>query len=308
MDESNQSAGLKAIIERSRTPRDDDTAQLQSALHEIDYCRDAIRRAYVRVMLGKMRTTHDDDAPLPPDVSETVACVEALERKLRAGRGLVISRLPREATAPLHSYEVGGVKFLFARDKIDDPCFVVTMPLDEYLAFEIDDTGRIRDAERLTLHARPFLHLPARKARELRRINSALFEDTAGHGDLLPSFLPLFTEFVAFAIEEQPAVLAAHLLAKRFPAHGRGLLAEHGARVMGIARRLLESLGYRRALGDEPEEGFSATGMTLLHVIRNWDVHCCKSLFLNDFAESFLRVRVEKVGEVGPAPAGPAQI
>jgi hypothetical protein len=309
MDIVTKSAGLKAIIERSARPADSDTTQLQVALYEIDCFRDAIRRAYVQVMLGRMRTALDEDAPLPPDVSETVARVEALEQRMRSARGLVISRLPRSEAripgtqTPVHSYEVGGVKFLFSRERADSPCFVVAVPLEEYLALEVDDSGRIRDPERVTLHARPFLHLPASKARELRRVNASIFEDSAGHGDLLPSFLPLFTEFVAFAIEEHPAFLAAHLLARRFPEAARALLLDHSWKVMGITRRMLEPLGYRRVLGGEPQEEFATTGMTLLHVLRHWDSHCCKSLFLNDFAEHFCRTRVEKVAEI-TAPSG----
>jgi hypothetical protein len=309
MDFVSKSAGLKAIIERSSRPADSDTTQLQVALYEIDCLRDAIRRAYVQVMLGRMRTALDGDAPLPPDVGETVARVEALEQRMRSARGLVISRLPRPEArtpglpAPLHSYEAGGVKFLCSRERADHPCFVVAVPLEEYLAFEVDESGRIRDPERITLHARPFLHLPASKARELRKLNTAIFTDTAGHGDLLPSFLPLYTEFVAFAIEEQPAFLAAHLLGRRFPEAARALLLDHSWKVMGITRRMLEALGYRRVLGDESKEDYATTGMTLLHVLRHWDSHCCKSLFLNDFAEHFCRTRVDKVAEIA-APSG----
>jgi hypothetical protein len=300
MDPFTKSAGLKAIIEQSRPPRDSDTTQLQVALYEIDGFRDAIRRAYLQVMLGNMRAA-PDDAPLPPEVRDTVARVEALERRMRSAGGLVISRIHRgEGPTPRHSFEAGGVKYLFAREKADDPCFVVAVPLQEFLAFEVDDDGRIRDPERIELHARPFLHLPARKARELRRVNAALFEDGAGHGDLLPSFLPLYTEFVAFAIEEQPAVLGAHLLAKRHPKAARALLEDHAAKVMGITRRMLDALGYRRTVGDEPPAGLAMSGMTLLQVLRRWDNHCCKSLLLNDFAEHFARLHVRKVEDLGP--------
>jgi len=306
-DDEPKSAGLKAVVGRSARPGASDTTQLQIALHEIEYCRDAIRGAYIRVMLGQMRTSLDDAAPLPPDVQETVDLIDSLERKMRSSRTFVLNRLPNYKsgtrglgdTAP-HSYEVGGVKYLFSRDKAEEACFVIAVPLDEYLSFEVDDTGRILDPGRAALHARPFIHLPPRRLREMRRLNAVMFEDKAGLGDLLPSFLALYTEFVAFAIEDQPAILGAHLLSRRFPGPARDLLADHSRKTMSITRRLLDHLGYKSLAEDDADAqaGFAVTGMTLFHVLKRWEEHCCKSLFLNDFAEDFCRMRVEKAGDI----------
>ncbi|MCK9461140.1 MAG: hypothetical protein M0R80_16025 [Proteobacteria bacterium] len=299
--------GFKALIARSARPGESDTAQLQLALHEVECCRDAIRGAYVRVMLGKMRTLHDDSVPLPPDVQETIALVDSLERKMRSTRTFVLNRLPNFGnrlpglgTAALPSYEAGGLKYLFSREREEDACFVISVPLEEYLSFEVDDTGRIAGVERTVIHARPFIHLPPRRIREMRRLNSALFEDKAGLGDLLPSFLALYTEFVAFAVEDRPAILGAHLLSRRFPTPARELLEDHAAKTMSIAGRVLDELGYHSLVDDgaDARAGFAATGMTLFHVLKQWGNHCCKSLFLNDFAEQFSRTRVVKVGDV----------
>lgn len=302
-----KSAGLKAMVERSARPRGGDTTQLQIALYEVEYNRDAIRRAYVSVMLGKMRAARDDAASLPPDVQETVDLIDSLERKMRSSRTFVLNRLPdfkngRQALggAALNSYEIGGVKYLFSREKAEEACFVIAVPLEEYLSFEVDDTGRLQDAERTVIHARPFIHLPPRRLKEMRRLNAVLFEDRAGLGDLLPSFIALYTEFVAFAVEDQPAILGAHLLSRRFPGAARDLLDDHAEKTRSIARRVIEDLGYRCAADDDADAraGFVVTGMTLFHVLKRWEDHCCKSLFLNDFAEQYSRARVVKVGDI----------
>ena len=316
-DDDTKSAGLKAIVERSARPGASDTTQLQVALHEIEYCRDAIRGAYIRVMLGQMRTAFDDAAPLPPDVQETVDLIDSLERKMRSSRTFVLNRLPNYksgtrgpgAAAP-HSYEVGGVKYLFSRDKAEDACFVIAVPLDEVLSFEVDDTGQIQSAGRGVLHARPFIHLPPRRIREMRRLNEVIFEDGAGLGDLLPSFLALYTEFVAFAIEDQPAILGAHLLSRRFPGPARELLEDHSKKTMAITRRLLVDLGYKSLTDDgaDARAGLEITGMTLFHVLKRWQDHCCKSLFLNDFAEHFCKMRIEKPGDIEHLIPRPSRI
>jgi hypothetical protein len=69
---------------------------------------------------------------------------------------------------------------------------------------------------------------------------------------------------------------------------------------INITHGLLDDLGYRSALADgrEDETGIIVTGMTLFNVLKRWELHCCKSLFLNDFAEHYTRTRVEKVGDV----------
>jgi hypothetical protein len=311
-----KSAGLKAIVERSARPGASDTTQLQVALYEVECNRDAIRRAYVRVMLGKMRTSLDDEAPLPPDVRETVELIDSLERKMRSSRTFVLNRLPAFRGAPgyggaaLNSYEVGGVKYLFSRDKAEDACFGIAVPLEEYLSFEVDDSGRVEGAARKVLHARPFIHLPPRRIKEMRRLNAAMFDDQGGLGDLLPSFIALYTEFVAFAVEDQPAILGAHLLSRRFPGPARELLEDHSRKVMSIAGRVIEDLGYKCLAdgGADARAGFAVTGMTLFHVLKRWENHCCKSLFLNDFAEQYGRSRVEKVGDIQHLVSRPSLI
>ena len=309
--------GFKAVIARSARPGESDTAQLQLALHEVECSRDAIRSAYVRVMLGKMRALHDDSAPLPPEVQETIALIDSLERKMRSTRTFVLNRLPKFGSrtpglgnAPLQSYEAGGMKYLFSREKEEDACFVISVPLEEYLSFEVDDTGRIAGVERTSIHARPFIHLPPRRIREMRRLNSVLFEDKAGLGDLLPSFLALYTEFVAFAIEDQPAILGAHLLARRFPKPARELLEDHAAKTMSIAKRVLDELGYLSLVDDgtDARAGFAVTGMTLFHILKQWESHCCKSLFLNDFAGQYSRTKVLKVGDVDHLIPRPSRV
>jgi hypothetical protein len=317
MSDDTKSAGLKALIERSARPVESETAQLQLALHEIECARDAIRRGYLRVMLGKMRTALDEAAPLPPDVQETIALIDALERKMRSTRTFILNRLPNfrsAASGPggsgLHSYEVGGMKYLFSRERSQDACFVIAVPLEEYLSLEIEESGRVKDADAVVLHARPFIHFPPRRIREMRRLNAELFADSAGLGDLLPSFLVLYTEFVAFAVEEHPAILGAHLLSKRFPGPARDLLEEHSKRTMSITRKLLEDLGYR-SLADEGadgEAGFAVSGMTLFHVLKQWETHCCKSLLLNDFADRYSRTQVKKVGDVDHLIARPSLV
>jgi len=315
--EGAKSAGLKAIVERAARPGGGDTTQLQIALYEVEYNRDAIRSAYIRVMLGKMRTGLDDSAPLPPDVQEIVDLIDFLERKMRSTRTFILNRLPNfksrvpgHGDAVLHSYEAGGMKYLFSRDKTEEACFVIAVPLEEYLSFDVDDTGRVRDADRTVLHARPFIHLPPRRIKEMRRLNSALFEDKAGLGDLLPSFIALYTEFVAFAVEDQPAILGAHLLSRRYPGPARDLLEDHAGKTRSVARRVLDDLGYRCPAGDgvDARAGFAVTGMTLFQVLKRWGDHCCKSLFLNDFAEHYTRAKVMKVGDVDHLIPRPSRV
>ncbi|MFH0777162.1 MAG: hypothetical protein V2A71_00890, partial [Candidatus Eisenbacteria bacterium] len=60
--------------------------------------------------------------------------------------------------------------------------------------------------------------------------------------------------------------------------------------------------------GKEDETGIIVTGMTLFHVLKRWDLHCCKSFFLNDFAEHYGRTRVEKVGDVDHLIARPSRV
>jgi len=317
MDGYPRSSGLRAIIESTARPDQTDSIQLQSALHEIECHRDAIRRSYIRVMLGKMRTGLEDDAQLPADVRATIALVDYLESRMRSAKSFILNRLPAFASAPrtpeetaLPSFEAGGVKYLFSRERAEHSCFLIALPLEEYLAFEVDDSGRINDADRVRLHAKPCIYLPQQRVREMRRRNGILFDDRAGFGDFLPSFLALYTEFVAFAVEDQPAVLGAHLLSKRFPGPARDLLDDHSAKTMGITRRLLEDLGYRDLVAEATgaEASFAVTGMTLFNVLKRWENHCCKSLFLNDFAEHFCRTQVDKVSDLEHLVAAPSEI
>jgi hypothetical protein len=79
---------------------------------------------------------------------------------------------------------------------------------------------------------------------------------------------------------------------------------------MSITRRLLDDLGYAGLVeGDtDAQTGFAITGMTLFHVLKRWENHCCKSLFLNDYAEDYRRTRVDKVGDIEYLVARPSRV
>lgn len=296
-----KSKGLKELIER--TPRRDNDA-LQTVLSDIEYNRDAIRQAYIRTMLGSMGRFEGEEK-LPREVKEMIRKVDDLETMVRRSKNFIIDQLPNDKNRPgtvdassLPSYTSGFMKYLFARDRAEDACFGVAVPLEEYLNFEIDDCARPEGAEGKTIHARPFIHIPSRKVPFIEAGNRAIFEDTAELGDFLPSYLSVYTEFVAFAIEDAPAVLGAHLLGKRFPDEANRLLQEHTRRTQMITKQVIGKLGYRSML--DTEEGFelASSGMPLFNVLKQWELHCCKSYHLTEFAEMFGLIDVKKVNDM----------
>jgi len=290
-------------------------------LSEIESSRFAVARAFKTVMLGAqavLRPELVEPGAGPEGVNRLLDAVRDLEIDVRAastgGAGFFLNALPRcDATDPRRplardpSIADHRVKYLPSNEAPGEPCLGVALDDDDLRALEPDAFGRVSLPVGKVVGVTPFLLMPSRGMAEAARRDEARYADHAGLGYNVPTFVRLYADFVAFALQEHPAILASILLARAHPGEAAKLRAFHAQLTDEVSAAVLYFLGYEDteappavAVGRRARDAevLCRCGLRLFDALVGWHAHCCRTMLIGEFVESFRELCIEKVGDL----------
>jgi hypothetical protein len=292
-----------------------------SILGEIEFARLPMLQAYKKVMLGTKAILEPRQVSLgagPREVDALLDRIQAhesrLKRTARPRQEFFLRDIPAfdadrgGASASLPSFTTEGIKYLFARRNTRRVGLGVAVRYEDFAALTIDEQGRVSYPAGRQLGARPFVVLPPDGMIQAARANEARLVDHGGYGHHLPVYVKLYSDLIAFVLQPHPALLGAHLLYRNYPREAEQLLDEHARLTSEITSRALYFLGYEppqtaaelrgQKRRDRDNAVLQGSGLRLFQALEEWPTHCCKSLFLEEFAQSYRRISIAPVNDL----------
>ena len=296
-------------------------APFTAILSEIENAKCAVAVAYKKVMLGTQAILHPELAELgigPPEIDKVLDTVKAVEATVCGTSGgsptFYMRDLPpadepvlQKADSRLVSYVSNGVRYLLPGKICGNVGFGVAISCDDHRAIRLSDSGRMSYPFMMSLGVTPFIAMPPDGMLAAARENEQRYHDRAGHGFNLPTFVRAYTDFLAFAVQTTPAALGALLLYDRYPRAAEELLIEHDKLTAKISSAAIYFVGFestgtrpnaaqRRSLRDSVVS--QSCGLGMIEAIVDWRNQCCRTSVLDEFAESYRDLRVDKIADV----------
>lgn len=306
--------------DESPRPTQDEEKAFSSALREIEIARLPMLKSLKTVMLGTSAILHPEQREPgegPKEVDLLIDKIRDSENKLSrsdSGGSFILRDLPRFSDSTLEidrgavpSFTSGNVKYLFSGKNPSRVGLGVAVSLEDYLAVRFGEYGDLIYESRKSFGVKPFFCMPPRAVSYSARHMEEHLSDHGGYGYYLPGFVKLYSEFIAFALQDHPAILAAHLLGKRYPGEAKEMIETHNRLVSRVSSSMLHFLGYELVSGGEREsmsrrerdnEVLRSCGLRLFDSLVNWRDHCCRSRTQEEFARSYLELDIEKTSDL----------
>ncbi len=310
---SHVSKNLRSFLSEVQAEEvNNDKKRLDIIIGELNRSKQSLLEAYLNVMLGIRELSGATTAERRvarmrnPDIDAAYDDILSLEGALSESEYFFRSRLPNVAAtepegAALPSYSAAGVKYLLDKDRPGTVGFGLEIPLDEFQRMTVDERiGRFNYESSLKrIHIKPFFYTPPDQMLIEADKNLETYQDTHGRGYYVPTFVRLYTEFVAFALQDHPLVVGAHVLTRHKSAEAAFLKAGQANVVEAINAHILQQLGYVPTEGRAVENRSSippaAMGFEHIDSLINWRDFFCKRLFLVEFAASYKAIAVDKI-------------